>query len=176
MELMREVLAVVGLDDGIGLDDIVVFSAGSMTVLTFITFLVRPVWVEAKELLAWSAKFRTDWDGEPSRDGRDRVPGVMERMNNIDGEFRRNGGSTMKDSMFRTERAVEQAITDISAIKTQVEGVVATQSRNTMERHAVILAGDANTLAIVDAFRRAGIDPPKLVRLSDIIDPPDEPI
>jgi hypothetical protein len=105
---LERLLSDVGLQDGLGWDDVVVFAAGATTVLTFLTLLARPVWGEFKEFLAWSKKFRQDWDGEPARDGRDAVPGVMARMNRIDGEFSRNGGSTMKDSQFRTERALHR--------------------------------------------------------------------
>lgn len=45
-----------------------------------------------------------DWAGEPSRDGRDAVPGVMERLNNIDGELKRNGGKSIKDTVTRIEK------------------------------------------------------------------------
>lgn len=49
-------------------------------------------------------QFMTDWAGEEARPGRDRVPGVMERLNNIDGELRNNGGSSVKDAVDRIEK------------------------------------------------------------------------
>jgi hypothetical protein len=52
---------------------------------------------------AWEI-FMRDWLGEPAAPGRDPVPGVMERLNNIDGELKHNGGSTMKDAMKRIEQ------------------------------------------------------------------------
>lgn len=49
----------------------------------------------------WFSKFRRDWDGEEAEPGRDRVPGVMERLNKLDGELSNNGGSTTKDKVDR---------------------------------------------------------------------------
>lgn len=40
-----------------------------------------------------------DWEGEEEEPGRARVPGVMERLNKLDGELSNNGGSTTKDKV-----------------------------------------------------------------------------
>jgi len=47
----------------------------------------------------WFSKFMRDWEGEEAEPGRDRVPGVMERLNRLDGELSNNGGSTTKDKV-----------------------------------------------------------------------------
>jgi hypothetical protein len=52
--------------------------------------------------------FMRDWAGEPASPGRSAVPGVMERLNRIDGELKRNGGSSMKDAINRVEKKLEQ--------------------------------------------------------------------
>lgn len=49
-------------------------------------------------------QFMIDWAGQEERPGRDRVPGVMERLNDIDGELKHNGGSSIKDSVDRIEK------------------------------------------------------------------------
>lgn len=54
-----------------------------------------------KHISDWFTKFRRDWDGEDAEPGRDRVPGVMERLNRLDGELSNNGGSTTKDKVDR---------------------------------------------------------------------------
>jgi hypothetical protein len=46
-------------------------------------------------------RFMRDWEGEEATPGRDRVPGVMERLNKLDGELSNNGGSTTKDKVDR---------------------------------------------------------------------------
>lgn len=51
----------------------------------------------------WLDKFRRDWEGEEAEPGRDRVPGVMERLNRLDGELSNNGGSSLKDAVQRIE-------------------------------------------------------------------------
>lgn len=56
---------------------------------------------------AWDA-FHRDWAGEPASPGRSAVPGVMERLNRIDGELKRNGGTSMKDAVVRIEKKLEQ--------------------------------------------------------------------
>lgn len=59
-------------------------------------------WFETWEL------FLIDWSGEDARPGRDRVPGVMERLNAIDGELKNNGGSSVKDAVDRIEIKVNE--------------------------------------------------------------------
>lgn len=54
--------------------------------------------------------FLRDWVGEDGAPGRDRVPGVMERLNRLDGELKRNGGSTMKDAVHRIEEKLEEVV------------------------------------------------------------------
>jgi hypothetical protein len=49
-----------------------------------------------------------DWAGDEARAGRDRVPGVMERLNAIDGELKNNGGSSVKDAVDRIEINVNE--------------------------------------------------------------------
>ena len=135
-------IADVGLQDGIGPDDVVAFCLGATAVLTFLGIFLRPLWREVRDFLEWSKKFRQDWDGEASRDGRDKIPGVMERLNRIDGEFQRNGGATMKDSQFRTERALrriemKQAVAD----EFRVEVMDAAEKNLTLVRDALADAG-----------------------------------
>lgn len=50
----------------------------------------------------WSTFIR-DWEGEEAMDGRDAVPGVMARLNKLDGELTHNGGKSVKDVVVRLE-------------------------------------------------------------------------
>ena len=55
-----------------------------------------------KKIKRWSLRmemFMRDWEGEEESPGRDRVPGVMERLNKLDGELSNNGGGTTKDKV-----------------------------------------------------------------------------
>jgi hypothetical protein len=60
--------------------------------------------------------FLRDWEGEQASEGRDAIPGVMERINRLDGELSHNGGNSLKDIVFRIavrqdhlERKLEEA-------------------------------------------------------------------
>ena len=47
-------------------------------------------------------RFMRDWEGEEASPGRDAIPGVMQRLNNMDGELSQNGGfTTVKDRVDR---------------------------------------------------------------------------
>ena len=41
--------------------------------------------------------FKRDWEGERVGPGRDATPGVMQRLNKLDGELSNNGGKSTKD-------------------------------------------------------------------------------
>ena len=64
--------------------------------------LLSPFYKRIKRFLQWMERFMRDWEGEEAEPGRDRVPGVMERLNSMDGELSQNGGSTtVKDRVDR---------------------------------------------------------------------------
>lgn len=70
--------------------------------------LTKPLVKKTKKLLESLDKFVRDWEGEEAAPGRDAIPGVMERLNRIDGELKHNGGSSMKDSLKRIEKKIAQ--------------------------------------------------------------------
>lgn len=51
-----------------------------------------------------------DWEGEEASPGRDRVPGVMERINKLDGELSQNGGKSTKDTVNKLLENQEQVV------------------------------------------------------------------
>jgi hypothetical protein len=61
--------------------------------------LFSPFYKNIKRWVHWMERFMRDWEGEEAEPGRDRVPGVMERLNKLDGELSNNGGSTTKDKV-----------------------------------------------------------------------------
>lgn len=71
--------------------------------------LISPLVKKTQQLMESLEHFTRDWFGEEAQPGRHRVPGVMERLNRIDGELKHNGGSSMKDAMKR----IEDKITEI---------------------------------------------------------------
>ena len=64
--------------------------------------LLRPAYKKLKEFAEWMERFKRDWEGTPEEPGRDAIPGIMERMNRMDGELSQNGGfTTVKDRVDR---------------------------------------------------------------------------
>jgi hypothetical protein len=61
--------------------------------------LLSPFYKKLKRWGQWMERFMRDWEGEEASPGRDAVPGVMERLNKLDGELSNNGGSTTKDKV-----------------------------------------------------------------------------
>ena len=56
--------------------------------------------------------FMRDWEGEEAKDGRDAVPGVMQRLNKLDGELSHNGGKSLKDLAPSQVRIILEAWKD----------------------------------------------------------------
>lgn len=71
--------------------------------------LVRPLFRRTVNLFNTWEGFIRDWAGTQAEPGRDAIPGVMERLNRIDGELKHNGGSSMKDQLARLESEMEKA-------------------------------------------------------------------
>jgi hypothetical protein len=64
--------------------------------------LLSPIYKRVKRWAQWMERFMRDWEGEEESPGRARVSGVMERLNNVDGELSQNGGfTTVKDRVDR---------------------------------------------------------------------------
>lgn len=83
---------------------IVTIIVGGISIMGFLA----GVWVKLRGMTKNLDLFMADWNGEEPRPGRDKVPGVMERLNKIDGELKHNGGSTMKDAVKRIENKLDR--------------------------------------------------------------------
>ncbi len=99
--------------------------AGALgTVLAAWLLAVKVVLPSVKRVKLWFEnwdKFMQDWAGEEARPGRDRVPGVMERLNAIDGELKNNGGTSIKDAVDRIEINVTEIHDRTDQIKLRLE-------------------------------------------------------
>ena len=98
--------AAVTFRDGIGVDDLT-WLAGLISVLAVI---VGAVWAMLKPLKRQADRieaFWEDWTGAPAGPGRSAVPGVMERLQSIDGELQRNGGNSLKDQVCTNSRKLD---------------------------------------------------------------------
>ncbi len=82
--------------------------AAGITAITTALFalgkLLKPLVTRVMNLLQETETFVRDWSGEPAGPGRDAIPGVMERLNKMDGELSRNGGKSVKDTVNRIEK------------------------------------------------------------------------
>jgi hypothetical protein len=117
-----------------GLDTIFWLAAGILTVSGVVRYVVYPMWREVKDALGWWRKFQRDWDGEPEEPGRTRVPGVMERLNGIDGQLHRNGGESLKDKVCDTHElalGLSSRVGEIEVRQIQIaERLESIESRN----------------------------------------------
>ena len=99
--------AAVTFRDGIGVDDLT-WLAG---LISAIAVIVGAVWAMLRPVRAqlhrWE-DFWDDWTGTPAGPGRSAVPGVMERLQSIDGELTRNGGSSLKDQVCTNSRKLDE--------------------------------------------------------------------
>ena len=82
------------------------------SIVTALGVIFLPGYRKTKEFIGWFDHFRRDWMGEEEAPGRDRVPGVMERLNKLDGELSQNGGKSTKDvvnkMLYKQERLEEK--------------------------------------------------------------------
>jgi hypothetical protein len=84
-------------------------STGTVAVaVVAVARVTSPVWKKFKSFTNSWELFMRDWSGEEARPGHDKEPGVMERLNNLDGNFKNNGGSSLKDSVDRIEKKLGQ--------------------------------------------------------------------
>lgn len=149
LDLLFRVPAVVGLEDGLGLDDVFWFAAGATTVIVFIGVVLRPLYRKISGFLHWLGKFRRDWEGEEAEPGRAGVPGIMERMNRVDGELQRNGGSSVKDVVNQTRHAVEGLVRWAEAMDDRVADLA--QRQETMETRQKDIAQYVDERRRIDA-------------------------
>jgi len=98
--------AAVTFRDGIGIDDLT-WLAG---LISAIAVIVGAVWAMLRPVRAqlhrWEA-FWEDWNGTPAGPGRSAVPGVMERLQSIDGELQHNGGNSLKEKVLENSSKID---------------------------------------------------------------------
>ena len=176
-------VAEVGFGDGFGADDLFWWAAGIATTIGAVQLLLRPLTrrldeekVERQKEREEAAAFRRIWYGESAEPGRDAIPGMPERINRIDGELQRNGGSTLKDAVFESKRLLsEEVIPKVTALGDDVIAIDARLDYGDTMRRGILAATEANMHATRDAFERAGLEPPEFTPIPVIIEPPHEP-
>lgn len=120
-----EVVGISRLSESVLLDNILVVTAVIIAVGTVGTMFwkgVRPLVKRVNAFLDWQDQFRPQWEGMHSANPGDvEVPGVMERLSRIDGEFMRNGGNSMKDTLVRLTREVESIARGLEELREDVK-------------------------------------------------------
>jgi hypothetical protein len=84
----------------------VLITGAMASAIVSVYFVTAPSVKRIRSMMEWLERFRRDWEGEPGGPGRDSVPGVMERLNRLDGELSNNGGTSVKDAIDRIEKVL----------------------------------------------------------------------
>jgi len=84
---------------------------------------IIPAWNRHKQRKGWRDRFMRDWMGEPAEPGRDAVPGVMERLNRLDGELSHNGGKSIKDVVDRLEEKMDNVIDSLQGMSNRIDSL-----------------------------------------------------
>ena len=98
--------------------------------------LLNPLRKKVKRWASWMEMFMRDWEGEEDSPGRDRVPGVMERLNKLDGELSNNGGSTTKDKvdqLYKNQGILMEAFVEMGERLISIENCLITDTQETSE-------------------------------------------
>jgi hypothetical protein len=90
-------------------------------VIAVLSAVVFPMARKFKKFSNGWDDFMRDWKGEDAEPGRDHAPGVMERLNDIDGEFKKNSGSTLKDAIARIEDKLDESDEQMSRIESRLK-------------------------------------------------------
>ena len=109
--------------DGIGMDDLTWLAE----LIAVVTTIVGAVWAMLRPVRAqlhrWD-DFWDDWTGTPAGPGRSAVPGVMERLQSIDGELTRNGDNSLKDQVMSNSRKLDELATQNAAEHINLAGQI----------------------------------------------------
>ena len=109
--------------DGIGMDDLTWLAE----LIAVVTTIVAAVWAMLRPVRAqlhrWD-DFWDDWTGTPAGPGRSAVPGVMERLQSIDGELTRNGGNSLKNQVMSNSRKLDELATQNAAEHVNLAGQI----------------------------------------------------
>jgi hypothetical protein len=103
--------------------ELVAAATAILTLGFLVKRFVMPAVRRVNQFLDWQDDFRKDWQGEPARAGRDATLGVMERLNQIDGELSRNGGTSMKDVLEKTQKDVQSLGKRVGKVEQQQQNL-----------------------------------------------------
>ncbi len=102
-----------------------------ISILLGLRQLTAPWRRKVKQTKLWLDRFMRDWSGEEEEDGRDAVPGVMERLNKLDGELSNNGGSSLKDKVEASQKTLDELTEKVDGIDEKLETILKKVSNKT---------------------------------------------
>jgi hypothetical protein len=85
-----------------------------------------------KRFMQWMERFMRDWEGELEEPGRDATPGVMERLNKLDGELSNNGGRSTKDvvdKLYQNQEKLMEAFVEMGERLIAIENCLTNTSQ-----------------------------------------------
>lgn len=133
---MERLSGLIRLSENAAVENLLVTAAiitAIVTVVTLIWKAVRPLYQRFSAFLDWQEEFRPQWEGYTARHPGDVVtPGVMERLSRIDGQFERNGGNSMKDSIYDLSLQVDGIAKGMEELKSDVQSL----NKNMRRLHA----------------------------------------
>ena len=104
--------------------------AGTITVILGAALILwrvlSPVFKKIFGSLEWLSDFRLSWEGtppDPDQPWQPHIPGVMARLNRLDGEFADDGNGSLKSSVRRIEQTVNSIAARQGEIFYQVESL-----------------------------------------------------
>jgi hypothetical protein len=115
--------AAVTFRDGIGMDDLT-WLAGLISMVAVIVGAVGAMLKPLKRQADRIESFWEDWQGTDAAPGHGRTPGVMERLQSIDGELTRNGGNSLKDQVVETSRKLDELAQQNACEHTDLAGQI----------------------------------------------------
>jgi hypothetical protein len=99
----------------------ILLTVGGALTLLHRAFLKKPL-ARMKAYLDWNEQFRIDWEGSPVDDEKPWLPhtvGVLERLNDLDGEFHDDGNGSLKSSVRRTEALIRALCDQVERVETR---------------------------------------------------------
>ena len=108
-----------------GLTEILSVIGAFVGTLTATLMLLTPMFRSMKSLNKKLDTFFRDWEGTPAEPGRDAVPGVMERLNKLDGELSKNSGKSVKDAVARIEKRMEEGNKKFAELEVRIKNIEA---------------------------------------------------
>lgn len=120
--------------------------------------IIGPPFRAMKSTIDWLEEFRESWEGSPAAPGRSAVPGVLERLNRIDGELNHNSGSSIKDAVVSISESIVDLREQVDRMEVRQIQLAKVSEANSRTGKDAIERGNYNARLMWDAIHKHGID------------------